>query len=61
MLKGLVDIGSTCTLPKAIISHLENRIDGLGLEESVVLLWCVSKKDRKGKVELIAKIFKRVN
>ena len=61
MLKGLVDMDSKTALVKTLVDDLGEEIEKLDIEEVVVLLWCIGKYDRKGKMEMILSLFKRVN
>ena len=61
MLKGLVDMDSKTALVKTLVDDLGEGIEKLDIEEVVVLLWCIGKYDRKGKIEMILSLFKRVN
>jgi hypothetical protein len=60
MLKGLVDRNSKVTLMDALIEDLAGRVEDLGLEESAVLFWSVGKIDRKGRMGLLIRLFKRI-
>ena len=61
MLKGLVDMDSKVALVKILVDDFREKIGELDIEEVVVLLWCISKYDRKGKMDMILSLFKRVN
>ena len=61
MLKGLVDMDSKTALVKTLVDDLGEGIEKLDIEEVVVLLWCIGNYDRKGKIEMILSLFKRVN
>ena len=55
-----MDVESRSGLVRAIIDDLEDKIDSLGIEETVFMLWSVSKFDRKGKMSVVIALFKRV-
>ena len=61
MLKGLVDMDSKVALVKILVDDFGERIGELDIEEVVVLLWCIGKYDRKGKMDMILSLFQRVN